>query len=151
MSCPPSTSRAATTLAAMREKVECLERYMAGYEMLTGIAPTAWPVVELLTRVLNTGTGVYTLTFPSEPNDRFQIRASHTGDSWYILDNVVTAAASPNVITTWESPVYNDADLTIYFMIVRRHHLVTSCNGSPMSWPVADPCGPTSEPLGGLI
>ena len=151
MSCPPSTARTANTLATMRAQVECLERYMAGYESITGIATTTWPIVALLTRELDEDTGIYTLSFPSEPTDRFQIRSSPDGVCWSILDNVVEAAATPNVITEWESPAYDDGDLPMYFEIRQRPHLVTSCNGSPLSWPVATSCGPTIGMVDGLL
>ena len=151
MTCPPSSARTASTLATMRAQVECLERYMAGYESLTGIAPSAWPVVALLTRVLDEDTGIYTISWPSEPNDRFQIRASSDGVCWHIVRNVVEAAATPNVITEWESPEYDDADLPMYFQVIERPHLVTSCNGSPVSWPVAATCGPLNGAPEGLL
>lgn len=151
MTCAISDSRTASSLACMSATLDRLEGYLLGFQQLTGVAPTGWPVVALLTRTLDEDTGIYTVEWPSEPNDRFQVQASHDGVSWHILDNVVAAAATPNVITTWESLAYDESDLPIYFQILQRPRLVTSCNGSPVSWPVGGPCGPTSGMTDGLL
>lgn len=121
-----------TTNAQLRDhakRIRQLEAQLAFVKGWTGVcASPSNNYVPVFAADYDTGTGVYTIDFASQPGQQFQVQQSTDGGvTWTVADNVVDAAVSPAIRTVWESDPFDLDDLPRLFQVRLYPRAIVAC------------------------
>lgn len=124
----PSDNRTAQRMTALERQVRSLTQQFKFFQEITGTCtPPGGAVTDIYSNEYDSGTGVFTIVFASEPGQFFQVQQSTDLTTWVIAEDGVQAAVTPAISTEWESASFDLDDLPIYFRIRRLPRVFVAC------------------------